>query len=273
MRAALLVSLLAATGAAAAPLRPERIVIRTEAGDLAVALHERAPRHAAKLLKLFASGAYDGTPLAKLDASRFAAFSSAPRAPGAKRLPVESGGPAAAGAVVMAHQPDDPDPGETAFVILFAALPAMDGRFSVVGEIAGPREVFEALKTAPVDAASKPKFPLTITGTEVLASPQALERANLRGPVGKALGRDEEAARRFAFFLMAAVFGLAAGALALFAPDLGEAAWSGALLCVLAAFFCLFAVYAPRAAGSPWISVPLFAATVAVFRLMAAFER
>lgn len=272
MRAALLAVLLAAPAARSAELRPERVVIRTDAGDFAVALHAGAPKHAAKLLKLFASGAYDGTPLLKLDAARFAAFSSARKAPDAKRVPVESGGPAVAGSVVMAHQPSDPDPGETAFIVLFAALPALEGRFSVVGEVAGSREVLEALKAAPVDAASKPRFPITITETKVLPAPEALERESLRGPVGKALGRDEEAQRRFALIGLAVLFGLSAGALLVFSPELGKAAWSGALLCVLAAFFMIFAAYVPRAASSAWISVPLLAATVAVFNLMSRFE-
>ncbi|UPT74576.1 MAG: peptidylprolyl isomerase [Elusimicrobiota bacterium] len=265
--------LLLAAPAAAAPVRPERVVIRTTAGDVAIALYKGAPRHAEKLLKLFASGAYDGSALAKLDATRFAAFSSAPNAPGAKRIPVETGGPAVAGAVMMAHQPSDPDAGETAFVVLFAAMPVMDGKFSAVGEVAAGRETLEALKAAPVDAESRPARPISILSTSVLPTQAALDKEPLRGPVAEALGGNDEAGRRNLLLGLAALLALSAGALWAFAPDLGKAARSVALLCGLGAFFLVFAAYVPRAASSPWISVPLLLSAVGVFKAMSYFEK
>ena len=107
----------------------------------------------------------------------------------------------------------------------------------------------------------------------MFADEYALAKTTLRGPDLKALGRDESAERRLWLLLFAAMFLASAGALALLGAELGPASASVSLLTALCGFFTLFAAYADSAASSPWISVPLFAATVGVFRLMARFER
>jgi peptidylprolyl isomerase len=279
MRGLLLAALLALPASAAPVLRPERVILRTDAGDMVLALYAGAPRHAAKLIALFRDGAYDTVPVTKLDPTRFAAFGGiglrrmplpAGSALDVKRLPVESGGPHRAGVVAMAHQPGDADLDETAFVILFADIPSMDGRFSAVGEVVGGRDALEALKSAPVDGASRPVASLEIRGSSVLQKESGLANAPLRAPDFKALGRDETAARR--------QFLVALGAL-LFASGLGlwlkgGRGWSSAgLLICLAGFFSAFAALADLSASIPWLSVALFASTVAVFRLMGRFER
>lgn len=265
MGAALALAFALALPAVAAPDR--FVVVRTDAGDFAFKLHAGAPKHGAKLAKLFASGAYDGVTVNKLDPTRFAAFGSAPNAPDAIRLPVENGGPAVPGAVVMAHQHGDADAGETAFVVLYAELKAMEGRFSVVGELAGGRNTFEALKSAPLDGASRPVTAVKILSTEVVAA-----IPELRGPGPEALGGAGEKSRRNALLRAAALFAFVAAALFAFAPELGRWAPSAALLGVLAAFFLVFAACVPRATSSAWISVPLLAATIGVFKLMSRFE-
>lgn len=273
MRSLALAALLSVPAAAAPALRPERVVLHTDAGDLVLALYAGAPRHAAKLLDLFGAGAYDGSPVAKIDASRFVAIASARHAPKASRLPLESGGPHRAGVVSMAHQPEDPDSGETAFVILFADMAGMDGRFSAVGKVAGGHDVLKALQAAPVDGASRPVAPLKIRGSAVLHSAAELEKAALRGPDRAAAGRDA-LAKRLRVLAVLAVFGLAlATGLHLLRARLGAAASSLALLSILSGFFAAFAALADLSASSAWVSVPLFAATVGVFRLMSRFER
>jgi peptidylprolyl isomerase len=273
MRILILAALLFAVPASAAPaLRPERVILHTDAGDLVVALYAGAPRHAAKLLALFRDGAYDGAPISKVDSTRFAAIASLPGTK-ASRLPVESGGPHVPGVVSMAHQPGDADAGETAFVILFAAIPSMDGRFSAVGEVVGGRDVLEALKSAPVDGESRPVRPLAVRTSAVLSSEAALAKAILRGPDYAALGRDEGASRR-RVLLGLAVLGLVLGAgLLPLRGRLGPAAPSVGLLSILAGYFAAFAALTDLSASSAWLSVPLFAATVGVFRLMSRFER
>lgn len=246
-----LVVLLAVPAAAAPELRPERVVLHTGAGDLVLALYAGAPRHADKLHALFRSGAYDSAPVVKIDPSRFVAFGGAARLPGLERLPLESGGPHRAGVVSMAHQPGDPDEGETAFVILLADMPGMDGRFSAIGELAGGREALAALAAEPVDRDMRPLRPLAILGSAVHGG-----------------GGD----RRLPFLLAAAGLAVAAG-LFLFRARLGPAAASVGLLCVLAAFFSAFTALAENAPASPRLSVPLYAATVGVFLLMSRFER
>ncbi len=269
MRAFLLAALFAVPASAAPALRPERIVLRTDAGDLVLALYAAAPKHAAKLLALFRAGAYDGAPVTKIDALRFAAIASAPGTK-ASRLPVESGGPHRAGVIAMAHQRGDPDAGETAFIILFAGMPSMDGSFSSVGEVAGGQDVLEALRAAPVDAESRPARPLAIRGSMVLASEAALAKTALRGPDRAALGLDDAASRRRALLL----FGILAFALGAGLWLKGKPVWSSAgLLACLAGYFAAFAALADYSASHPGLAVLLFASTVGVFRLMGRFER
>jgi peptidylprolyl isomerase len=269
MRGLALAALLAVPASAAPVLRPERIILRTGAGDMVLALYAGAPRHAAKLIALFGAHGYDGAPFSKIDPTRFAAVASVPGTKSA-RLPVESGGPHSAGVVAMAHQAGDADAGETAFVILFAAIPSMDGRFSAVGEIVGGRDVLEALKSAPVDGESRPVRPLAVRSTAVLRSETAMANETLRGPDFAALGRDETATRRRWLLLLGAL--LFASGIALWLR--AGRAWSSAgLLIGLAGFFSAFAALADLSASIPWLSVALFASTVAVFRLMGRFER
>jgi len=284
MRSLPLAVLLFAAPAFASPaLKPERIVLKTGAGDLVVALYAGAPRHAAKLLALFREGAYDTVPVTKVDPSRFIAFGGverrreplpAARVGAIKRLDVETGGgPHRAGVVAMAHAPGDPDATETAFVILFAHIAPMDGRFSAVGEVVGGREVLEALKALPVDGEARPRAPLELRATTVFASETELAKTVLRGPDERALGRDDGASRR-RILLILAVLGLAAGAgVWLLRARLGPAAVSIALLTVLAGFFSAFAALADLSASHSFLSVALFASTVGVFRLMGRFER
>lgn len=265
---------------AAPPLNPERIVLKTDAGDMVIALYAGAPRHAAKLHALFRDGVYDSVPVMKVDPARFVAFGGVElrrvplppaRVRAIKRLPVETGGgPHRAGVVAMAHAPGDPDLSETAFVILFADIAPMDGRFSAVGEVVGGREALEALKALPVDGASRPLALLEIRATAVYPSEAELGKAALRSPDERALGRDGGASRRR--LLLALGSGLAA--LGIFLWLKGKPAWSSAgLLSCLAGFFAAFAALADLSATSSWLSVALFASTVGIFRMMGRFER
>ena len=70
----------AALPARAAPARPrleeERLVLRTAAGDLVIALYrDAAPRHAAQVLKLARLGVYDGTEFSRVTSGFFAQHS------------------------------------------------------------------------------------------------------------------------------------------------------------------------------------------------------
>lgn len=249
MRGLTLAVLLIPMSASSAPtLRPERVLLRTDAGDLVLALYAGAPRHAEKLLALFGGGAYDGAPIATVHAARFAAVASRPGAT-TLRLPIESGGPHRAGVVAMAHQPGDQDLNETAFIILFTDIPAMDGRFSAVGEIIGGRDFLEALRMVPVDGTSRPIQPITVLSSVVRNSKTPLH------PLPLSLG------------VIAFVAGIAIWLK-------GGPIWSSAgLLVSLAGYFSAFAALADLSSSSPWLSIPLFAATIGIFRLMSRFER
>jgi peptidylprolyl isomerase len=278
---ALLLALLLPGALRAAGLRPERVVLRTDAGDLEVALYAGAPRHARKLLSLFSSGAYDTAPLFKVDAARFVHVGGVgrrlvPPAPEAlsriKRLPPEPGAaPHRAGVLSMAHDAADPDPLETSFVILLADLPAMDGRFTAVGEVTAGGAVLDALRSARVDAAGAPLRPLLVRRTEVLEA--GAPAPALRGPDRAALGLDEDEAFRRRLLALAALAAAAAAALWLGRARLGRGAGAAALLCALGAFFGAFAGSADLAPRARWLGPLLFVSAIGCFRLMNEFER
>ena len=281
MRVLALAAVLLAARASSAVLGTERVVVRTDAGDLVLALYPGAPRHSAKLLALMRGGAYDTAPLVKIE-TRFVAVGSVDRRrvplsrarlDAIPRLPLETGGgPNRAGVVAMAHMPGDPDASGTSFVILFANIAAMDGRFTAVGEVVGGSAVLDALRSAAVDGQSRPVRPLEIRTTSVL-SPAALAKETLRGPDFAALGREDDASRR-RLLLSLALLGLSlAGAVQFFRARLGSAAPSVALLLLLSGFFAGFAALADLSASTPWLSLPLFASTITIFRLMNRFER
>jgi cyclophilin family peptidyl-prolyl cis-trans isomerase len=218
---ALALALALSAACPAAQLRGERLVLSTEAGDLVIAPYAGAPRHAAKLKALFTSGAYETAPVFKIDPTRLVHVGGVDRRarPLAEkdlvriaRLPLEPGaGPHRAGTVTMAHDPSDPDPRETSFVILLADIPVMDGRFTAVGEIVGGSEVLEAMRRARVNSAGAPVRPLTVLSTRVLPDAAAAAAASLRGPDRAALGLDaDETFRRrlLAAGLPAALLGL-----------------------------------------------------------------
>ena len=147
MSARLLILLLALAAPAATE---EFVVLRTNEGDLVVALDEvAAPRHAERFLSLARSGAYDGTSVAFLSPGFLAQFGSAK---GSERLPPlkgEFGALHARGRLSMCRDPGDPDSAVSSFCILLSEAPHMDGKYTVFGRVVRGYPVLEALEAEP----------------------------------------------------------------------------------------------------------------------------
>ncbi|MBI3552700.1 MAG: peptidylprolyl isomerase [Elusimicrobia bacterium] len=243
----------------------ERVVLRTNFGDLVVALYaDAAPNHAARFLDLVRSGAYDGAEIFKIDAARMIHVAGVGRR-GAKsqrtgpetltKLAPETGAaPHRYGTLTFARDPSDPDATGTSFAVMLAIVPAMDGRFTAFGRVEDGFEILETIRGVPVGPGGVP--------IERVAVERAFVRdAPAEGPPTRA-------------WLVPL---LVAGCGALLSGLGGRLSWrlagSMGLLLVLCGFFLLFAAYAPWAGRSRWLGLGLLSAAVAVFRLMTFFER
>jgi cyclophilin family peptidyl-prolyl cis-trans isomerase len=147
----LLATLACAVGAAAqepdAPrVAAERIVLRTNVGDMVLALYpDVAPRHTEQLLKLARMGVFDGVNFFRVESTFVAQLSDArykQPAPSPEQLeavhPLQaefSGLKHRRGTLSMARYDDRPDSGETSFSILLGDAPHLDGKYTVFGQL------------------------------------------------------------------------------------------------------------------------------------------
>lgn len=281
----LLVALACAVGAAAQEPAPrlavERIVLRTNVGDMVLALYpEVAPRHTAQLLKLARMGVYDGVDFYRVEASFVAQLGDA-----RYRQPALSPEQAAAihplqaefselrhhrGVLSMARYDDRPDSGETSFSILLGDAPHLDGKYTVFGRLERGEDVLDLIGRAACDARHQPLVPIVIRHAEVVDSPEALARLSLR-PAGF---YDERVETLRGYMPWGGVAAMACGLLLFLLSRRFVPAAVGALglLLALVAFFGLFVAYVPAASSSQRTAILLFLGAPALFKLMNRFE-
>jgi cyclophilin family peptidyl-prolyl cis-trans isomerase len=262
----------------------ERVVLRTNMGDLVLAFYpEVAPEHTAQILNLVRAGLYDGLEFHRVEGSFVAQLSdaryrkpepSAEQLALIRRLPVEIGDlKHERGTLSMARYEDRPDSAETSFSILFDAAPHLDGKYTIFGRLESGYDVLDAIGRVRRDAQHRPLRPVVVRRAEVAESPEALAAMRLRGPdyteqyppLYLTLSR-----LSWAFGAMVAV-GLALFVISgreAFAPWVGSAG----LLSVLVGFFGLLVAFVPTARTTGWVSILLFAGVVALFKLMNRFE-
>jgi cyclophilin family peptidyl-prolyl cis-trans isomerase len=148
-------------------LADERVLLRTNRGDLVIALYpDVAPVHVAQFLKLVRLGVYDSTWFFRIEPQFVAQLSTAqsrrfPLTPeqqaAIRKLPGEfSGVPHRPGVVSMARYEADPDSAETSFSFLLARAPHLDGKYTVFGELEWGTAVLVAIAMTPRDAQHRP---------------------------------------------------------------------------------------------------------------------
>lgn len=259
----------------------ERIVLRTNVGDMVLALYpEVAPQHTAQLLKLARMGVYDGVDffrvetsfVAQLGDARYKQPTPSPEQAGAIHpLPAEfSQLLHRRGVLSMAHYDDRPDSGETSFSILLGDAPHLDGKYTVFGRLELGDDVLDLIERVARDEHHRPVVPIVVRRAEVVDSPEALAGLGLR----RAGFYDEGFGAQGRYLTWGALAAILCGLL-LFALSrrLGPAALgSVGLLLVLGAFFGLFIAYVPRAHSSQWMALALFLGVPACFKLMNRFE-
>ena len=183
---------LARAAAAGKPrLSDERVLLRTNRGDLVLALYpEVAPRHVAQILKLVRLGAYDTTPFHRVEPNFVVQLSRVqdrklPLTPEQRaaivKLPAElSKLVHRAGVVSMARDDDDVDSAETSFSLLLHPAPHLDGKYTIFGELERGAEVLAAVAAEPRDAKNAPRAPFFVERALVVST-AALEKMRAGG--------------------------------------------------------------------------------------------
>ena len=281
MKLALLILALAAPQDAA----KERLVLRTNLGDLAFVLYPGvAPRHVEQILALARAGVFDTAPALRVHPGFLVQFADhygrmLPLLPSQRRLirklPVE---PSTLKHVrgVLSMTKDSENLAETSFSVLLGDAPQLDGQYTVFGRLEHGWEVLDAISRLEVDPMYVPRKPLEIVKGEIMDANDFL-LFEMRGPPAadkEAKKELPDGTRSFVLAIVALlmVIGLAIFLLAGRIP--AKAVAAGGLLIVLVGFFFLWVIGVPtvsRAGLSAWAAA-LFVGALALFKLMGRFE-
>ena len=258
----------------------ERIVLRTNVGDMVLALYpDVAPRHAEQLLKLARLGVFDGVNFFRVETSFVAQLSDArykQPAPSPEQLAAIHTLPAEfsalrhrRGTLSMARHDGRPDTGETSFSILLGDAPHLDGQYTVFGHLETGADVLDLIERV-ARRGNQPVMPIVVSRAEVFDSPEAVAGLDLRRA-----GFYDEGLGSLGRYVTAGGLALILCGLLLFVLSrrlLPVALGSAGLLLVLVSFFGLFVTHVPRAGTSQWMAVALFLGVPVLFKLMNRFE-
>lgn len=266
-RLAGVLALVATTATTAHAAAPTRVLFETSVGPLVVALDgDAAPRATAQLTALVARHAYDGVPFARIVRGFAATLAQLddPSLAGAAPLPLETS-PSLRhrrGSLSVTHPTGRPDAGDASFAILFDAAPALDGRYTVFGQVVEGAATLDALEAVLTDGDGVPIDRVELRRARVLDAGEAVAL-----PAASPLARPWPLVALAAIMMLfgAAVFLLAGRVSARTLASLG-------LLSLLVAFVPAFALVLPYARASRVVAVVLFAGAFGLFRLMNRFE-
>jgi cyclophilin family peptidyl-prolyl cis-trans isomerase len=290
-----LVLLFCAGSSGAAPadprVAPDRIVLRTNVGDMVLALYpDAAPKTVSQMQKLAKLGVFDGVHVARVEpgyliqlgrsVDRDVPLSSEQTAAIAK-LPLEvSELRHTKGVLSMAHG-DDPNDAEFSFFILLGDAPHLDGKFAVFGRVESGFDVAEEMARVSTDAAHRPNTPLTINHA-LVTDAAALGSLGLHGAVPQAheqpsptsaSGDPSEPVSPGRTLIFLAILGGLGFSTFWFAGKLSQRAIASlGLLSVLVAFFFAFTILSPIAPTTKWLAVAMFVGTISIFKLVNRFE-
>ncbi|MBI3893020.1 MAG: peptidylprolyl isomerase [Candidatus Wallbacteria bacterium] len=274
----------------------ERLVLRTVAGDLVLALYpDVAPRHVAQVLKLARLGVYDTTNFFRVDPAFLVQIADARErstalTPEQRQAVVPLKAELSAlkhrrGTLTMAHQDNDPDSAETSFSVLLADSPHLDGKYTIFGHLEIGWETIEEFLRVPRTSSHRPVVKLEIRQAQVvLASKLAASSIGPARvvPVPDAFLRAAAAAEAAAAARKYTPPDIAGGILLMVLLDL--LGWAGqerlprralASLClmnVLVGAFLCFVVLTPSGSSSPTLAVLLFAGLLGTIKLMGRLE-
>jgi cyclophilin family peptidyl-prolyl cis-trans isomerase len=165
------------------PIGDERILLRTNRGDLVVGLYDTiAPKHAAQIRKLVRLGVYDSTWIHRVEPGFVAQITNAqnrkkPLTPEQHKaithIPAElSKLQHRAGVVSMAHDTDDVNSAETSFSFMLGRAAELDRKFTIIGEVEAGMPLLKMLEKEPRDYYNRPKNPVVVEKAEIRTGQQ-----------------------------------------------------------------------------------------------------
>jgi cyclophilin family peptidyl-prolyl cis-trans isomerase len=268
------------------PLRArERVILRTTAGDLLLALYpEVAPQHVGQILELVRLGAYDTVEIFRIVPGFIVQLSevesrrlplSEPQRAAIMNLPLElSDLSHRRGMLSMARRDDDPLSARTSFSILLGDAPHLDGKYTIFGHVEAGYDVLEELARVPRDENDHPFQKVEILKAEAVSPTQALADIYLAGP--KAISEaGAEARRGLRSFLVASMILMVGLSLASYA--LGDRVSkrvhsSLTLLVCMVGAFGLFTYWAPTTELNHLHGIAILLGVLGLLKLMGKFE-
>lgn len=268
------------------PTGSERVVFRTTAGDIVVALYPQiAPQHAAQMLELARLGAYDTVDFFRVVPGFIVQTSeveyrrlplTAAQQKAIRSLPLELSRFAhRRGMLSMARQEDDPDSARTSFSILLGDAPHLDGSYTVFGHVEGGLDVLDEMARVRRDENDRPLERIEILRTEVVPSVEALDGIYLAGPKPIGAGSNPLESARVRQLVLGAVLVMMLLSLASFALSgrvSPKVLASLSLLVTLVGGFVLFVYFAPGTEPNHLHGVVALLAILATLKLMGKFE-
>lgn len=167
----------------APPIGDERVLLRSNRGDLVIGLYDTiAPKHAAQIRKLVRLGVYDTTSIHRVEPGFVAQITNAQNRGKAltpeqhkaiTAIPAEfSALKHEAGVVSMARDDDDVNSAETSFSFILGRARELDGKYTIIGEVEFGRPLLAAIAREPRLPNNRPASPIIIERAEVMTGAQ-----------------------------------------------------------------------------------------------------
>ncbi|HEY3226472.1 MAG TPA: peptidylprolyl isomerase [Planctomycetota bacterium] len=268
-----LAALLALAAPAQEPaLSKERVVLRTDRGDLVIALYEEtAPAHCRHFLRLVRKGFYDGTRFFRVvpgfvvqnggEYERVGPLTPELAELAAKRLQAEfSKIRHVRGILSMAREDNDFNSARNTFVILLGDAPHLDTKYTVFGRLDSGDDVLSAIAGGELGPDKNPKKPVTVLKAFVTGEKNAPP--------------EDPSELRWLLIVGGAAILLGLGAFLLAGRLLPAVAGPLGLVLVFVGFFAGFLGAVPLTVGarSSAAALVVFLSMLALFKLMNKFE-
>jgi len=254
------------------PLSRERVVLRTDKGDLVIALYEEtAPATCRHFLRLVRKGFYDGTRFFRVvpgfaiqdggEYQRLGTLTPDLAELAAKRLPAEfSKIRHVRGILSMGREDNDINSARNTFVIILGDAPHLDTKYTIFGKLDSGDDVLSAIAGGELGPDKNPKNPVIVLKAFVAGEKNAPP--------------EDPSELRWLLILGGAAILVGLAAFLLAGRLLPRVAGPFGLIVVFIGFFAalLGAVPMTVGAGSSAAALVVFLSMLALFKLMNKFE-